>query len=579
MKNLLLFFAAALPACLFFSACGEDDFEATYKSSVAFSGRVIDELGQSVQGALVSTEKASVITDANGVFLLKSAVLPADHAILKVEKNGYFTISRPHKVANNSTQALTIQLLRKNPAGTLQASSGGEIAVAGGPRLIFPANAIAHENGSAYTGQALVVARYLDPSDPGLGLFMPGNMTAENSAGEAVFLATYGMIAVEIEGFNGEKLQVAAGKQVELRMPVIAAQSASAPATIPLWYYDQVKGLWIEEGTAQKIGNEYVGSVSHFSFWNCDAPFPVTELKGRIFLESTNMPLGGAHIRMTMLSTGSISYGFTDSDGKFSGAIPVNEALKMEVMLNYTCMDAAYTQQIAPVQGPTILPDIIIPTVSLDATIVSGKLVECSGQPVNNGYVKVKLGNNEGVAFTTTNGDFNFVTINCTNTPLAGELIGYDQNNFLESQPISLNTPPSQISLGNIQVCTALTEFINFTLDGQAFTIVDPQGYIVSDSVPLGTYYNRISGVIDTGSQQIVLAYISTGIQTGTFPLLTLFVNNLEVQMQQSVLSTVVTGAAANPGDFMAGTFGGSFLDHGGNSHLINGNYRVIRDW
>jgi hypothetical protein len=35
-----------------------------------------------------------------------------------------------------------------------------------------------------------------------------------------------------------------------------------------LWSFDEAKGLWKEEGQAIKTGSNYVGDVSHFSFWN-----------------------------------------------------------------------------------------------------------------------------------------------------------------------------------------------------------------------------------------------------------------------------------------------------------------------
>lgn len=579
MKNLKLFFAFALLAGVLFSSCGEDEpFAELQNANVAFAGRVIDENGASVDGALVSLENGSTITDKNGVFYFKPTVTPATHALISVEKSGYFTMSRPHMVKNNSTQIVTIQLLRKDQAGIFSGASGGLVNVSGGPKLNFPNNAIADENGQIYTGQARVFARYLDPSDPQLGWFAPGNMSAENSAGDVVFLATYGMIAVEIEGMNGEKLNIAPGKMVELSMPVIATQAAAAPATIPLWYYDLEKGYWREEGSAQKQGNEYVGYVSHFSFWNCDAPFPLTYVSGRIILESNNLPLAGAHIKLTLLSTGSISYGFTDMDGYYSGCVPLNESLLMEVKPDYSCTQVAYSQQISPVQGPTTLPDIIIPTSSLDIISVAGKLINCAGQGVNNGYAKISLDAITGVAFTNNNGEFQFFTLNCQNIPLSGEVIGYDQNNYFESQPIAISTPPNQVSLGNIPVCTALTEFISYSLDGQAFTVVDPSGIIFPDSIPLGTYYSRITGWVNN-INQIELTYISPGIQTGTFPLQLFYVNNLEVDMSQSVLSTQVNNAATNPGDFMEGTFGGNFTDLNGATHSINGAYRVTRNW
>jgi hypothetical protein len=43
-----------------------------------------------------------------------------------------------------------------------------------------------------------------------------------------------------------------------------------APPTIEMWFFDEVKGIWKEEGIGTKQGSVYVGEVSHFSSWNFD---------------------------------------------------------------------------------------------------------------------------------------------------------------------------------------------------------------------------------------------------------------------------------------------------------------------
>ena len=108
---------------------------------------------------------------------------------------------------------------------------------------------------------------------------MPGNLTGLTTNNEQKLLQTYGMIAVELEGGAGEKLNLAAGKIATISMPIPASMVASAPATIPLWYFNDTTGVWIEQGTATKQGSNYLGTVSHFSFWNCDVPSNFVNLK------------------------------------------------------------------------------------------------------------------------------------------------------------------------------------------------------------------------------------------------------------------------------------------------------------
>ncbi|MEI2747339.1 MAG: hypothetical protein V9E88_01095 [Ferruginibacter sp.] len=85
-----------------------------------------------------------------------------------------------------------------------------------------------------------------------------------------LLLTSYAMMAVELESAAGEKLQLKEGSEATLVFAVPAVAQSSAPASIPLWYVDEKIGLWREEGTATKQGNQYTGKVKHFSFWNCD---------------------------------------------------------------------------------------------------------------------------------------------------------------------------------------------------------------------------------------------------------------------------------------------------------------------
>lgn len=100
---------------------------------------------------------------------------------------------------------------------------------------------------------------------------MPGDFTVETSAGNRV-MQSYGLGMVEISS-AGVTYNLAPGATADITIPVDPAQLAApgaVPATIPLLYYDEVKGVWTEEGTATLVGDSYVATVSHFSALNTD---------------------------------------------------------------------------------------------------------------------------------------------------------------------------------------------------------------------------------------------------------------------------------------------------------------------
>src|SRR5690606_326223 len=81
---------------------------------------------------------------------------------------------------------------------------------------------------------------------------------------------------------NNQPVQLAAGKQAEIRMDVVDNIGAdgrifSAGDSVPMWWFDTSTGHWIEDGvgfvvesTSSATGWELVAPVSHFYTWNCD---------------------------------------------------------------------------------------------------------------------------------------------------------------------------------------------------------------------------------------------------------------------------------------------------------------------
>jgi hypothetical protein len=308
---------------------------------VAFAGRVVDEAGAGLEGAQVRVGGELALTDANGVFRTKAVPLPNNNARINAYKIGYFDFSRAYYVEDGAGQTLTIQLLRKIQVGSFQNSTGGTVNVPGGPTLKFPAGA------TDGTGIVRVFARYLPPSDPNLHLRMPGDLRAIDADNQERVLATFGMIAVELSSASGDT-RMAAGKEAEISIPIDPTQAASAPTEMPLWHFDLEKARWIEEGKAQKIGNQYVGMVSHFSWWNCDIPLPLVTISGKVLLEGSQTPLANTYVAFTYDNYSGKCHGYTDLNGCFTGAVPADVPLTINVYPSACSQTPAYTATVGP---------------------------------------------------------------------------------------------------------------------------------------------------------------------------------------------------------------------------------------
>jgi hypothetical protein len=253
----------------------------TFTSTVM--GFVQDENGVPIQDAIVSASGKTFTTDENGAFEITDAAFTGDFCFIKAEKQGYFTASTT--IMGNKTDVFTTELVMQPQNNIVSFNTNQEksITLGGGAAVNFPKNAVEMLDGEPYTGVVKVAVNHLNPTAPNFFDVIPGgDLRAFSAQGEDVQLYSYGMLNVELFDDAGNYLQVAKGKKVELKMPVPDEMKNNAPATIPLWYFDEEEGVWIEEGSAQLINGSYVGKVSHFTSWNCDIPAERADLSGKV---------------------------------------------------------------------------------------------------------------------------------------------------------------------------------------------------------------------------------------------------------------------------------------------------------
>lgn len=573
MSNLKFLLPFALLACLLV-ACNKDIFSPNSPTvNVAFVGQVIDEYEQPVSGAQVRLGGELAITDENGVFRLRSVRTEADNAKLMVTKIGYFEFSRAYFVENNELQNVSIQLLSKTQAGTVNAADGGTIELPGGASLVFPPLAFADRQGNVYNGTVRVFARKLDPDAADFAWNAPGDSRGIDAAGEERFLGTFGAIGVELQGQSGQEIRIREGSQAELHLPIAASQIHTAPSSISLWHYDVQQARWLEEGRAQRIGNEYVGSVKHFTFWSFSTAYNLVTLEGKVFLVDDQHPLSGAVVRLTMTSDSSKGYATTNAKGYYKGGVPLGESFVMDILNE--CGEVIFTQNIGPFAAPTILADIIAPNNGTHAVSFTGRLLDCNGAPVKNGYAQVLIGNSKWIAFTATDGTFALSKTRCDTTVTTGTVVGYDLQSKLQSAPDTISVPPTTVAVGDLAVCDKLDEYIVFSLDYSDFVIAAPVGG-VKDDQGMRTFLNGYSGAQqDVG---ISMEFPSNG-QPGTFALSNLYVNTLTWNSSVSGVNIEVVEPGYAVGDYISGTFEGTFVDQLGFTHTLSGNYQVRRDY
>jgi hypothetical protein len=446
--------------------------------TASVSGRIINELAEPVKGAVVTAGTTTAITDINGEFEIDNAAVTDQAALVKVEKQGYFTGSRTFIARQGQKHYVEVQLLPKTIIGNITASAGGTLTVANGSTITLPANAVVLEaTGANYSGTVQVAMTWIDPTAANLFRQMPGDLRGIDAAGKENNLQSFGMLAVELIGSGGEKLQIATGMKASLKFPLPSGILAAAPATIPLWSFSETTGLWKQEGTATKSGNFYLADVSHFSFWNCDAAFLNVNFSAT-FKDQNGKPLVNRLVRITrsgpsngiLLST----YAYTDTTGYVGGRVPQNESLLLEVLGNYTCTQSIYSQNLGPF-APNTNVNLGVVTVnigSVNSFTITGTVNNCSGAAVTNGYVNLITANGVFRA-NITNGTFSQTMSTC----IASQSITYfavDNGNTQQSNTVTATINSGTTNLGIISACgTVSNEFINITFNGVSYQMHD----------------------------------------------------------------------------------------------------------
>ena len=479
--NLLLFFTAVL----FFSCQKQMSFEndetvtkapdLSTKINSSVSGFVTDENGAAVLGASVQFGATIINTDKYGYFEATNVQVIKEAAVVTVNKPGYFKGIKTYMAKEGKAAFFRIKLIPKSIVGNINATSGGVVTLSNGLIIKLPAAAVVNAvTNVAYTGRVNVAAYWINPEAADLNKIMPGDLRGINIDGAIKLLQTFGMAAVELTGASGELLQITGGKKATLTLTIPPLLSATAPATIPLWYFDEAKGLWKEEGRATKTGNTYVGDVSHFSFWNCDIPGTFVQFNCTL-KNSAGNPLPYTYVRITVVGTTNLAWGYTDASGYVSGFLPNNSNLIMEVFSDYTCTTPIYTQTFITTNANISLGIITIPTTNYIATI-SGTITNCASTPVTNGYIILKEGN----VFTrypldsVIVGAYSFNKIFCS-FPQTITLTGEDISNLQQSAEVTYVVNAGTNTVGNIQACGVSTQqFINYTINSIPYVFTEP---------------------------------------------------------------------------------------------------------
>ena len=543
-----------------------------------FQGLILDTSGNPVNNATVQIGNSSAQTSTSGSFSIIGAEVKERFAHVKVSKTGFISGSRV-LVPTSGDNRINIMLIPNTPTAIITSGANSEVSLPNGTKVKFDGS-FKDASGNAYSGDVQVSLYHLKPSNSYLGELMPGSLLASNASGEARVLETLGMLHVELTGSAGEKLNIANGHTAEISLDIDASQLGTSPTTIPLWSFDEANGIWKEEGTATRVGNKYIGNVSHFSWWNCDAPFQQCNLTVTVN-NSANLPISNVKVTIRRPSQTYAVPGITNTSGQVTGIIPANESLTIQI-LDF-CGNVIFTTTAGPfsVGSSNTLPTVTLSNSAISTVTINGSLRTCSDSNVTNGTVQLKNASSTdyfgSIIQNVTNGSFSFVT-NICGTSQQFELLGIDHTNLQITNPILFSATATVTNIGVIATCTSTNEFITYQVDN------NPVNTIITG---ISCNYSTLQGNnlnINTQQSNNTFFYLGgsnvTGI--GTY-------NSTNFGMEFNTTpgngsglgnpNTVqfVISQLGSVGGYVDLTFNGTYVDSTGN-HTLSGTIHVLRD-
>lgn len=267
-----------------------------------YTGERVDRASISVAGVIndVNTELGETTTNGNGQFSFSYDVIPTRLVITgESDEYGEYSIIIQNDDQESRVAAGNLALQPVDVDADFDPTTDSTIELNNTAVIELTANSLVDSNGNAPEGDVSGRLTIIDPSnDPSL---MPGNYQTINDQGGISLIESFGAISAVFEDSTGQELNLAENQTATIRIPLASGVNPNtADATIPLFYFDETTGFWVEEGTAtltQLANNTYVyeGTVSHFTVWNADKVYETININGCIVNEAGE-PVGNANV-------------------------------------------------------------------------------------------------------------------------------------------------------------------------------------------------------------------------------------------------------------------------------------------
>lgn len=341
MKRLSsIVFCLGLIAGLAIWGCSTDDGPSgpgTGTEYGAITGKVYDGAGDPLGGANVSAGGRSAVTGSDGSYTLTDIAV-GDYSIV-ASSSGLTTMHRNINLVADETLHVPDMVLAGVETVVLDGAVGGTATTSDGVGSVeFGADAFVAPGEKSYTGDVSIEINAFLPSDENFPQVFPGDFEGVREDGSTTLFASFGFVTVNLVGLDKIPLSLAPGAMAYLYLDIGEEKAQDAPATIPMWYYDEDEGVWHEDGESVLQGTVYIAEVDHFTSWNWDLPWDETCLVEGYVKDDLGNPLVQALVSSQVVGGRAGWWGDhfvrSGADGFFSVRARVNDEVDIWATVN-----------------------------------------------------------------------------------------------------------------------------------------------------------------------------------------------------------------------------------------------------
>ena len=559
---------------LLFASCAEDGVQESNGEtfilpqsqevlSATLHGLIIDENDVAIPGAQVvyhsGVNEQTVTTDDFGYFILKDIENKGNAAFISITSPGKFEAFRKFSVLRDRYNYTEVKMLDRTIVGTVQSAQGGEVELSSGAQLALPANGIVDGQDRMYDGPVQVAMQWIDPSAEDLAQRMIGDLSGIDENGGFRSLTTFGMLTIELTDNSGNPLNLGNDAEAELRFPIPPSMIANASQSIPLWSYEENLGTWIQEGTAIREGDAYVGFVTHFSSFNVDHLDDPIAIEGQVVLAGSDGDEIGLSYLQIFVCSDNIGRkgGWLADDGSFRFYnFPKGEDFFVKVLDR--CGDEIFNEKFGPYDADTEIEKIVVET-STNVVKIVGSAFACDGSVMENSLLSVKQDGRSVNFPIDEKGAFEFTTDFCDNE--TASLFIADLDALLSVEEV-IDPLKETNTFMDLALCDELEDIITIEIAGTDPIILTPNVATVLDTMDMAFVSIAHVPMIQSGASEkplfeIFFTYdlIAETVTEVSFILISS--QTLACSQEGNLPNDAVTvdQMSTTPGDFVSGTF------------------------